>query len=196
MIENLILVRHLKKDAPRENAFYGSTDLPILPIEVDEVECSESLIYSSSMIRCKQTADLYFPSKEKSIIDEAKECDFGSWEGMTFEEIADQYPNDVDEWKSGKDFTFPNGERIKDFSDRVEKMSQELIQKQEKNIILVTHAGVIRFMLCYFLGIEYTKSMAFNVDPGSFSCIKVFENGMGVAHKLNSVGDQSWLKSL
>ena len=30
MIESLVLVRHLKKDAPREMAFYGRTDLPIL----------------------------------------------------------------------------------------------------------------------------------------------------------------------
>ena len=75
-------------------------------------------------------------------------------------------------------------------------MSKDLIQKDEKTVILVTHAGVIRFILCYFLGIDYKKSMSFNVDPGSFSCIKIFDNGMGVVHKLNSIGDQTWLKSL
>ena len=196
MVENLILVRHLKKDAPREGAFYGSTDLPICSVDVDSIQTTEPLIYTSPMLRCRQTVDKFFPSVEQSLINDARECDFGEWEGMTFKEIAKGHPGEVEQWKSGADFTFPGGERIKDFSDRVEKMSQELIKQQKKNIILVTHAGVIRFMLCYFLGIEYRKSMAFNIDPGSFSCIKVFENGMGVAHKLNSIGDQSWLKSL
>ena len=195
MIENIILVRHLKKDAPREQAFYGSTDLPILPADVDPVDFSGT-IYTSPMKRCIQTASLYFPENKQELITDARECDFGSWEGMTFQEIADKYPDKVERWKSGEDFTFPDGERIKDFSDRVEKMSQELIQKEEKSVVLVSHAGVIRFMLCHFLGIEYRRSMAFNVEPGSFNCIKVFENGMGVAHKLNSTGDQSWLKSL
>ena len=196
MIENLVLVRHLKKDAPKEMAFYGSTDLPILSKSEEAIDCDQSQIYCSPMLRCRQTADLYFPGKEKEIIEDSKECDFGDWEGMTFQEIADAYPDKVDQWKSGKDFTFPNGERIKDFSDRVEKASQILINKDEKTVILVTHAGVIRFMLCHFLGVEYKKSMAFNVEPGSFTCIKVYENGMGVAHKLNSLGDQSWLKLL
>ena len=195
MAEYIILVRHLKKDAPREQAFYGSTDLGILPAEVSAVDYAGA-VYSSPMKRCLETADVYFPGKEKIIVDDAKECDFGNWEGMTFQEIAECHPEEVEQWKNGADFTFPGGERIKDFSDRVEKMSQWLMQKQEKSVLLVSHAGVIRFMLCHFLGIEYKKSMAFTVEPGSFSCIKVFENGMGVAHKLNSTGEQSWLKSL
>lgn len=196
MIKHLILVRHLKKSAPIEHAFYGSTDLPIIPTTVKTVDYDERQIYCSPMQRCLQTANLYFP--EKGIINQhdARECDFGDWEGMTFQEIADAFPDEVEQWKHGEGFQFPNGEKLKGFSDRVEKLAKELISKDEDSLVLVTHAGVIRFMLCYFLGIDYKKSMSFNVDPGSFTCIKIFENGMGVAHKLNSIGDQPWLKSL
>ncbi|MCM8540480.1 MAG: histidine phosphatase family protein [Lentisphaeraceae bacterium] len=196
MIEHLILVRHLKKDSPREGAFYGSTDLPIIPTSVNPVDIDGNELYCSPMTRCTQTAKLYFPDSKIIEKDDARECDFGDWEGMTFAEIADAYPSKVEQWKKGTGFQFPNGEKLKGFSDRVEALSKDLIQKDEKTVILVTHAGVIRFILCYFLGIDYKKSMSFNVDPGSFSCIKIFDNGMGVVHKLNSIGDQTWLKSL
>lgn len=196
VIEHLILVRHLKKNSPVEQAFYGSTDLPIIPAEVDPVSIINKEVYCSPLMRCKQTADLYFPSQKIIEAPDARECDFGDWEGMTFQQISEAYPDKVEQWKKGEGFQFPNGEKLQAFSDRVENLSKELIHKDDKTVVLVTHAGVIRFMLCYFLGIDYKKSMSFNVDPGSFSCIKIFENGMGVAHKLNSVGAQSWLKSL
>lgn len=196
MIENLILVRHLKKESPVKQAFYGSTDLPLVPTSVSPVDFPSESIYCSPMRRCTQTAGLFFPGKEIIEKKDARECDFGDWEGMTFNQIAATYPDEVEHWKKGDGFQFPNGEKLIGFSDRVEKLAKELISKEERDLVLVTHAGVIRFMLCYFLGIDYKKSMSFNVDPGSFSCIRIFENGMGVAHKLNSIGDQSWLKSL
>lgn len=196
VIKHLVLVRHLKKESPREDAFYGSTDLPIIPVELPPVELENRRVFSSSMTRCLQTSKIYFPDQEIVKLDDARECDFGDWEGMTFKEIAESFPAEVEQWKEGDGFQFPNGEKLSTFKERVEKLSRELISKEENKLVLVTHAGVIRYMLCYFLGIDYKKSMSFNVDPGSFTCIRVFENGMGVIHKLNSIGDQSWLKSL
>lgn len=196
MIENLILIRHLKTDAPVQGAFYGSTDLAIEKADYKSFDFSPEKVYTSPMKRCLQTVDIYFPRVSKQTVNDARECDFGEWEGKTFAEIAEGYPAEVEAWKNDEDFAFPSGEKVKNFAKRVNGMAGELISNNEKNLFLVTHAGVIRFLICHFLNISIDKFLSFDVDPGSFTALKVFGQGSGSIHKLNSTGDQSWLKSL
>lgn len=196
MIENLILIRHLKTDAPVQGAFYGSTDLSIEKCDSKEFDFSLSKVYTSPMKRCLQTVEAYFPKASVEVVNDARECDFGEWEGKTFSQIAEGYPLEVEAWKNDEEFAFPSGEKVKEFALRVNEMGDQLISYSEKNITLVTHAGVIRFLICYFLNINIDKFLSFDVEPGSFTALKVFGKGSGAIHKLNSTGDQSWLKSL
>ena len=203
MPKNLYLIRHFKTDAPKEAAFYGSTDLPIIDRPEAEslrlkiqrqfislftpVSSSEQSVklFSSPMLRCQQTAKYFFAGSKPLLLPKAVEVDFGRWEGQTFTEIAKADPELVEAWQKDEDFTFPEGESLKVFQQRIEELASELAECKEDNLILVCHGGVIRHLICYYLGLSYEKALAFEVKVASLTQIKLFDAKNGVLVKLN-----------
>jgi alpha-ribazole phosphatase len=200
MTENLLLIRHFDTQAPRKGAFYGSSDYEITS---DAAGYFEELkkkfeshapkeIYCSPLQRCRQTAEKYFPQSKMQILDEAREVNFGDWEGMTFEQIVAQFPEQVEDWQNNPAFAFPGGEALEQFKVRMNLLKEMLSNTQNKTTVLVAHGGVIRYLLCLYLGLETNQSLAFQVDTGSVTHIKLFENGSGVLAGLNNKGNFSW----
>ena len=198
MPEHLILIRHFETDAPVKGAFYGSTDLSIREGADESFDILKELfdknqiekIFCSPKKRCKQTADIYFPQQEKVFLEEAVEADFGEWEGKTYAEIVKDYP-DVNDWAS-PGFSFPGGESIKSFENRIEKVLDSIYKCESPVAVLVCHAGVIRYLICNLLGIEYNRSLSFNIEPGSLTHMKLFDNRMGILSAVNVKGIFSW----
>ena len=75
-----------------------------------------SAVYSSPLLRCKQTAEVLYPNQEVIEIPEMAEYNFGDFEGKTGEEL-DSRPDYI-AWASGK-MAPPNGETNEDFVKRI-----------------------------------------------------------------------------
>lgn len=199
--KNLILIRHGKTNALKAGAFYGSTDIELHPDEFDrlkaiEIPSSIKKIYSSPKRRCLETASLLFPDFTPNVIEHAKEVDFGNWEGLTFPEIEALNPELIDAWSNDPDFSFPNGESLKAFQKRCEQLAQDLLKSDQETIILLCHGGIIRFLLCYFLDIDYSETYRFQADNASFTHLKVYGENQASLNKFNLTEGFSWLKSL
>jgi broad specificity phosphatase PhoE len=194
----------MDKHEPVAGALYGLTDLPLkdgaqkkfLGVQQGLSSFRADSIISSPLRRCLETANFYFPKNEIVTKDEAKEVDFGDWEGLTFTEINEANPAGVVSWAEDENFTFPNGESLMNFRLRVKTLSEYIFSLKENNIVLVTHGGVIRILLCQLLGLHHRHSSAFKFEQGLLTSIELFENGLGVLEKLNDQGDEEWLKSL
>lgn len=132
------------------------------------------MIVSSPLRRCLDFSKTY--SEEKAlplrVVDDFQEIYFGDWEGKTAEEI------DIETLKRFYqppfDYAPPHGESVLDFQRRVVSAWQSLLKSQPgKNILLVTHAGVIRILFSFLLKIPIEKSFAIEVDYASltrFTC--------------------------
>ncbi len=113
-----------------------------------------------------------------------REIDFGDWEGLSFEEMARRDPDRIAGWcRFARDFVFPAGERLGDFLDRIEGLARR-VAALEKPVILISHGGVIRTLICLFLGLDPRHSLAFGVDYASISQVDLFSGG-GVLVRLN-----------
>jgi broad specificity phosphatase PhoE len=68
-----------------------------------------------------------------------------------------------------------------------------MIEKHEgKHILLVTHAGVIRVILMYILGMQEENLFRLNVDYASISTIRMYHDDTGgwgtlISHARHSV---------
>jgi len=109
------------------------------------------LIVSSPMIRCLDFAK--FLSKDMKIklqiIDELKEIGFGDWQGKNANQIG---LKKIKEFKSNPlKFPVKNAESLDSFFNRVVSTYEKIISefKSYKNILIVTHAGVIRAILVH-----------------------------------------------
>ncbi|WDE97127.1 histidine phosphatase family protein [Lentisphaera profundi] len=190
----LFLFRHFAHQG-KVGAFYGSTNLEIIPRAVSDLSINKDIdVLSSPLLRCQQSLERLGLVARDSL-EQAQEVDFGEWEGLSYEEIEKTYPAKVLEWQNDDDFTFPKGESLKDFHARIIELA-EIINKQKKDIFLMTHGGVIRYLICHYLGLDFNKSLAFKVDTGSLSTIDIFDEGLGILSSLNLKEEDSWRASL
>lgn len=186
----LHLFRHFAHQG-KVGAFYGSTDLALKELMPKPLKIHEDTkIFSSPLLRCRQSLEC-LNLKAEVHLDFAKEVDFGAWEGLTYSEIEKNYPQEVKDWQRQEEFAFPQGEKLKAFHKRIEALA-ELINSQEQDVFLMTHGGVIRHLICHYLGLHYDKSLAFKVDTGSLSSIEIFPEGLGVLNSLNQKELVSW----
>ncbi|PSN37760.1 6-phosphofructo-2-kinase/fructose-2 [Blattella germanica] len=74
----------------------------------------------------------------------------GICEEMTYEEIAEKYPEDFAARDSSKfTYRYPRGESYEDLVARLEPVIMEL--ERQGNVLVVSHQAVIRCLLAYFL---------------------------------------------
>ncbi len=131
-------------------------------IHIDEV-------YSSDLKRAYETAKIIRPSAEIHLEKGFREINFGVWEGLTIEEIQRTYPELYSLWETSPEkVAFVNGERVIDAFERVNKTFWEIDSKYEnKNILIVTHAMVVKLLLLGFLNASIDK--IFNIIQGNLA---------------------------
>ena len=136
--------------------------------------------YCSPARRCRQTAELLaldVPAEEDA---DLREIDFGSWEGRSFAEAAAAAPELAARFAGfDLDFAFPGGESLKHFFTRVHAVADRLAQEDTETLLVVTHGGVIRAMLCRLLGLNLRKYVLFDVGYAALVVVNVFD-GRGV----------------
>ena len=192
--KELYFLRH--GDTGLHGRYIGSTDVPLAVVGVEQVRKTGrilqdkgiSQIFCSPLLRCRQTLqilDLPWPCQFSDLL---KEIDFGQWEGKTFAEIAHSDQGLVDSWLSDPDsFSFPGGESLHSFKDRVARFKIQLENMAEETALVITHGGVIRHILCMLLGLESARYLLFDASPGCFCSIRLFAEG-GVLTGFNISG--------
>lgn len=127
-----------------------------------------SAIYVSGYQRTAQTIE--YVAKQLDItpvIDERlNEIDNGLLDNMSEQEVQERYP---DFWKVYRertaDFRFPGGETGEEACRRIAGFLEEKRQAHgAENIIIVSHEGLIRQLMCHLVNIPVYKRGNFYVD--------------------------------
>lgn len=108
------------------------------------------LIVSSPLDRCVQTAQIIANNAIPVIYsDSLLGRDHGEFTGMHKSLINfDEY------WNYSKNVQYETAESVRTLYDRVAKLIDDLKEKySDKNIIIVTHSGILRILYYYFKGI-------------------------------------------
>lgn len=77
------------------------------------------------------------------------ERSYGIFEGLTNEEILEKYPKLYYAWKSNENTPIENSETIENVVLRIKKFISLIIKFNYKNIIVVTHSGVLYALYKY-----------------------------------------------
>ncbi len=81
------LIRHEKTAANLARQYIGWTDEPVVVHVKPIAALQPELVYGSDLIRCKQTANGYFPKARFTGNPQLRECHFGDFEMKTYEEL-------------------------------------------------------------------------------------------------------------
>lgn len=169
--------------------FRGSTDDSLTDDGWDQMQATLQgdaewdVIISSPLLRCAEFSESLADQEDikLEIIDAFQEIDFGEWEGQSPDDLIKDNDDILKRWwLSPIKQTPPEGENFYDFRARVLKSLNSMIEKHKgKHILLVTHAGVIRVILMYILGMQEENLFRLNVDYASISTIRMYHDDTG-----------------
>lgn len=144
-----------------------------------------SAIYSSDLLRAQQTAEAIAEYHGLSVITkpEFREINFGIWEGLTYQEIMEDWSEILTAMYSKPgEIGPPQGESFQVVKQRVTRSLQECIaEHQEQTIVLVSHGGTMRVLLCAALGIGLDKMWSMRQDSSAINIIEYIDNRAVVA---------------
>lgn len=178
----LILIRHGQTDMNKEGIYYGRLDVPINEVgkkqaeetrkRLVEYQIDYDKIYASTMLRACQTADIVnyknLPVENSSLI---REMDFGIFEGMTYEELKEKYPKELqqsaEDWKN---YSYETGEN----PYMLQKRAVEFLNQIDKsvNTMVVTHWGIICSLMSWLFSKELDGYWKFKVKNGGIAVIE------------------------
>ena len=137
-------------------------------------------IYSSAAIRTQQSADIISKlfKQEYEIEENLTPRTCGTWNGQTFSQILDRYPNafsDIQQYPEME--TQGGGESSVSFISRIKTAVNNIVDNNVGNrIIIVTHPDVIQAAICAALDIPADKLLKIYIRTGSATQISYFEN--------------------
>lgn len=177
------LIRHGATDANYDGRYIGcNTDLPLAPEGLNELRLLKDDIdypeierlYSSPMLRCRQTGAVLYPDFEPVMVEELKEYDFGSFENKTAAELESN-PNFIP-WTSGRLSAPPGGEDNSEFIKRIcvgfNKIVLDMIEGGLTESAVIMHGGAI-MMLLGVSAVPRHKPVEWTADNGRGYSVRV-----------------------
>ena len=193
----VFLLRHGQTRGSETKRFIGITDVDLDPTGILQASywkqafdpINLDAIYSSLLNRCDDTAQLIANGKKVIKTSALNEINMGSWDGQTFDRIKKDQPKEFEKRGQCIDtFKAPGAESFYDVSLRAipffnlcaKDMGKDMKKGMEKGlggkILIVTHAGVIRVILCHILKLKLKEMFQIKLSFGQLFVFKKFFN--------------------
>jgi broad specificity phosphatase PhoE len=189
----IYLVRHGITPANKENRFAGRTGETLNAEGIKQMQqVGERLrdkkigaIYCGPAKRTMQSAGILgaLLNIPVSSLAELDEINIPHWEGMTKDEIRQEYGVQYPTWLSApQTFNLPGCETLDQVQKRViGAVNRILALEQMQNLLLVSHLIVLRCLVLYFRGLEMRDFRSIQIDNGSIiQATVVAKGGMSV----------------
>ena len=161
---HVVIIRHGQSQGNAEGRFGGHTDTPLSPRGRKQAGATAkalasekfSAIYSSDLPRAIETATPLATLARVPLIttDALRERSVGVMEGLTFEEAAEQHPEQYQALLR-RDFEhiLLGGESYRQTLDRASRQLDEAIEQHRgRRIVLFAHTGTICILILHLMG--------------------------------------------
>ncbi|MEU4213105.1 bifunctional RNase H/acid phosphatase [Streptomyces sp. NPDC026206] len=146
-------------------------------------------VVSSPMRRCRETADAIAArlGLEVRVEEGLREADFGKWEGLTFGEVREHFPEDLDAWlASSKAAPTGGGESFAAVARRVALSRDKLLARYAgRTVLLVTHVTPVKTLVRLALGAPPESLFRMELSAASLSAVAYYADGNASVRLLN-----------
>jgi alpha-ribazole phosphatase len=182
----LYLVRHGQVADGHTHRYHGNNDIGLSPQGVRQFEqlaaelqaVALAGIYASDLTRAWTGAEIISRGRNVApqAVPEFREIHFGVWEGLSFTEISERYPDDLQaRFRDLNTFRIPGGESLMDVRTRaLPRLGDLITQHAEQAFIIVAHAGVNRVILSEALGLPLAHLFRLDQNYGCLNIIDYF----------------------
>jgi broad specificity phosphatase PhoE len=197
----IILVRHGATDWNLEHRCQGASDRDLSDVGLQQAKeiavrlRQETIhaVYSSDLKRARRTAEVISQHHNLPVQIEAsiRELDHGHLEGLTFNEIKQNYNDFLTRWRSEPaELQVPGGERLADVAERAWQGLNKIAARHEiaHTIVIVSHNFPIVGIVCRITGTHLNDYRNFHLDPCGMSQLERDADGRWQVTHIN--GDE------
>ncbi|MFJ5634955.1 bifunctional RNase H/acid phosphatase [Streptomyces goshikiensis] len=195
-----VLLRHGETALTPQKRFSGSggTDPELSPAgRRQAVAVAEALaargtvqaVVSSPLRRCRETAQAVADRLGLAVVveDGLRETDFGAWEGLTFGEVRERFPDDLQAWlDSPKAAPTGGGESFSAVTRRVSATRDRLLAAYAgRTVLVVTHVTPVKTLVRLALGAPPESLFRMELSAASLSAVAYYADGNASVRLLN-----------
>lgn len=198
MTTTFILIRHGETSWNRKKKMMGISDIPLTAAGKKQAAAVAAhlhsypldIIFSSPLTRTLQTARAirrFHPRIPLLINANLRERDFGSIEGLTYEEINQRHPELIysETWKY-RHFRPKDGESLADLEKRADTFLSSVLPAYEgKRVAIVSHGTFLRVLICRILDIPLTDFSQLHMDNTALTILEHSPSRGGSIHAAN-----------
>lgn len=187
----LILIRHGYSVGNKERRFSGQADVMLDEIGILQArEITEYVVnnfdidavYSSDLSRAYETVRGIAEAFSLSVIKrrELRELDVGVWQGRPVSEIAEEYPEEFNLFRSNIGRYRPvGGESYEEMMKRaMDEIYRIVAENKGKTVVIGTHGGVIRVIRAFIKGLSLDEIKTLSHVPNA--SVTILEERDGV----------------
>jgi broad specificity phosphatase PhoE len=204
-MSKLYLIRHGETEWNKAQRSQGcSNDIPLSEegrIQAEAIakrlkDENIDMFFSSHLRRANETARIIaeLHKKDVEVFQEFREINMGSWEGLYFDEIKENYSEVLKIWRETPHLAkIPMAETLIDLKERSMKKLLEILNSHpDKNILIVSHGITIKTIITSIMGIELSNLHKISQDN---TALNIFEYKDGIFYT-KLINDTCHLKTL
>ncbi|WP_435809620.1 bifunctional RNase H/acid phosphatase [Streptomyces iakyrus] len=195
-----VLLRHGETPLTPQKRFSGSggTDPSLSDAGREQAERAAAMlarrgtiqaVVSSPLARTRETAGIVAArlGLDVGIDDGLRETDFGAWEGLTFAEVRERHPDDLNAWLASPDAEpTGGGESFAATATRLAATRDKLVAAHAgRTVLLVTHVTPIKTLVRLALGAPPESLFRMELSAASLSVVAYYADGNASVRLLN-----------
>jgi probable phosphoglycerate mutase len=138
------------------------------------------VVVTSPVRRTRESAEILGArlGRPLSVEEGLAEMEFGTWDGLTFAEIRERYPDDLDGWLGSLDFAPGGGESFRMVETRVSASRDRLLEDYTgRTVLAVSHVTPIKVLVAHALGAPLESVYRMELAPASVTVLSFFTGG-------------------
>jgi probable phosphoglycerate mutase len=195
-----VLLRHGQTPLSAERRFAGRGDIPLT--ETGELQAKAAAqrlgarggidrIVTSPLQRARRTAEAVAAATGAPVeVDDGwLETDFGAWEGLSYAEAMERWPDEMSAWMADTSVAPPGGESFVTTSERVLAALDRLLGGREPGtVVVVSHVTPMKTVLRHALLAPPAALRRMYLDVACLCEIDWYADGPGVVRTFNDTG--------
>jgi broad specificity phosphatase PhoE len=197
----LLLARHGEVPSNRELRYVGSLDEPLAAPGLEQADRLAAAlaglpvraVYSSPLLRTQETGRRIAAARDLPLrLDpRLREQAFGEWEGRTRREVLAGDGERLLRWEADLGSAPPGGDSLEAVQRRMLDLVADLSREHPGDwIVLVSHVGPIKALLCAALGVPLAAARHLFLDPATLSVVDWGDHP--VVRLFNAHGHLGW----
>ncbi|AFV12806.1 phosphoglycerate mutase [Thermacetogenium phaeum DSM 12270] len=180
----LFLVRHGETKWNREEVFRGRIDVELSERGIEQARLTAralagvqlAAVYAGPLSRARETARIIAGPHGLPvvIVEGLNDLDYGSWQGLSHQEVRECYPDVYWQWVSRPHAVrFEGGESLDDARRRAVAALEEIAARHRgQNVVAVSHRVINKILLLAFLGLDNSHFWEIKQDTCAVNIIE------------------------